>query len=66
MSELVHLDVAGGRATVTLDSLGNRNALSRQLRGELRERLESALGDESVRVIVLSHTGPVFCAGMDL
>lgn len=64
--EVVHLEVAAGTATVTLDSPGNRNALSRQLRGELRDRLESALGDETVRVVVLSHTGPVFCAGMDL
>lgn len=66
MSELVHLAVGGGTATVTLDSPGNRNALSRRLRGELRDRVETALGDETVRVVVLSHTGPVFCAGMDL
>ncbi|HEU0104486.1 MAG TPA: enoyl-CoA hydratase-related protein [Mycobacteriales bacterium] len=64
--ELVHLEVTGGTATVTLDSPANRNALSRQLRSELRDRLESALRDEAVRVVVLTHTGPVFCAGMDL
>lgn len=65
-AELVHLAVSGGTATVTLDSPGNRNALSRQLRGELRDRLETALTDEAVRVVVLTHTGPVFCSGMDL
>ncbi len=64
--ELVHLEVADGTATVTLDSPANRNALSRQLRAELRDRLESALADPAVRVVVLTHTGPVFCAGMDL
>jgi methylglutaconyl-CoA hydratase len=66
MSELVHLDVGAGRATITLDSPANRNALSAQLRRELREHLDAALADESVRVVVLTHAGPVFCSGMDL
>jgi methylglutaconyl-CoA hydratase len=66
MTELVHLDVATGVATITLDSPGNRNALSAQLRGELLAHLEAAIDDADVRVIVLSHTGRVFCSGMDL
>ncbi|WP_433802429.1 enoyl-CoA hydratase-related protein [Actinomycetospora sp. CA-084318] len=66
MTELVHLDVAAGRATITLDSPSNRNALSAQLRRELREHLETALADDAVRVVVLTHTGTVFCSGMDL
>ncbi|MEV4317914.1 enoyl-CoA hydratase-related protein [Actinocrispum sp. NPDC049592] len=64
--ELVHIVVARGIATITLDSPHNRNALSRQLRGELRNHLTDAIDDDAVRVIVLDHTGPVFCAGMDL
>ncbi|GAA2995108.1 enoyl-CoA hydratase family protein [Actinokineospora diospyrosa] len=64
--ELVHYAVEAGVATITLDSPGNRNALSAQLRRELREHLSTATGDDAVRVIVLDHTGPVFCAGMDL
>lgn len=62
----MHLIVDRGVATITLDSLGNRNALSAQLRRELRDHLTATARDESVRVVVLSHTGPVFCAGMDL
>jgi methylglutaconyl-CoA hydratase len=65
-AELVHLDVAGGIATITLDSPRNRNALSAQLRRELSAHLDAAVGDPAVRVIVLTHTGPVFCSGMDL
>jgi methylglutaconyl-CoA hydratase len=65
-AELVHLDVAAGVATITLDSPANRNALSAQLRRELIAHLDAAIGDDAVRVIVLSHTGRVFCAGMDL
>ena len=64
--ELVHYSVAGGTATITLDSPHNRNALSAQLRRELRASLAKAGGDDAVRVIVLTHTGKVFCAGMDL
>lgn len=63
---LVHLEVAAGIATITLDSPGNRNALSAQLRRELSSHLRAAVDDDAVRVIVLTHTGPVFCAGMDL
>jgi methylglutaconyl-CoA hydratase len=65
-AELVHLDVEAGVATITLDSPGNRNALSRQLRHELLAGLEQAIADDRVRVIVLGHTGRVFCSGMDL
>jgi methylglutaconyl-CoA hydratase len=65
-AELVHLDVAGAVATITLDSPANRNALSAQLRRELQSGLDAAIADRAVRVIVLTHTGRVFCAGMDL
>lgn len=66
MSELVHLETAGGVATVTLDSPHNRNALSRQLQAELLVRLRAAIDDASVRVIILTAAGPVFCSGADL
>lgn len=66
MPALVHLDVAGGVGTVTLDSPANRNALSAQLRTELRDALETCQADDAVRVVVLTHTGTVFCAGADL
>jgi methylglutaconyl-CoA hydratase len=64
--ELVHYRTEAGVGTITLDSPHNRNALSRQLRGELSAHLDTALADDDVRVVVLDHTGPVFCAGMDL
>jgi methylglutaconyl-CoA hydratase len=32
----------------------------------LLARLESVRGDDSVRTVVLTHTGPAFCAGADL
>jgi len=64
--ELVHYEVSKGIATITLDSPHNRNALSAQLRRELKDHLSAAAADDAARVIVLTHTGTVFCAGMDL
>nr|WP_221473920.1 enoyl-CoA hydratase-related protein [Planomonospora venezuelensis] len=63
---MVHKEVSGGIATITLDSPRNRNALSVRLLGDLEDRLDWALAEEGVRVIVLTGTGPVFCAGADL
>ncbi len=64
--ELVLYRRRGGTATITLDSPHNRNALSARLRAELSARLDEAVTDDAVRVIVLTHAGPVFCSGMDL
>jgi len=64
--KVLQVDVAGGVATLTLDSPANRNALSRAMRAQLRSALDDALADDAVRVVVLDHTGRVFCSGMDL
>ena len=66
MTELVHYDVADGVATITLDSPANRNALSRQLVGELFERLDRARDDVGAKVVVLRSADRVFCSGADL
>ncbi|MDO8363826.1 MAG: enoyl-CoA hydratase-related protein [Actinomycetota bacterium] len=64
-STKVHCRVVDGVATVTLDSPENRNALSRQLLADLHAALDRA-EQPDVRVVVLSHVAPVFCAGADL
>lgn len=53
-------------ATITLDSPKNRNALSAALMDELEAALSAVATDTSVRAVVLTHTGPTFCAGADL
>lgn len=65
MTELVHYDLAEGIGTITLDSPHNRNALSRQLVGELFERLATARSDDA-RVVVIRSADRVFCSGADL
>ncbi|MGC5021923.1 enoyl-CoA hydratase-related protein [Micromonospora sp. DT47] len=63
---LVRVSTARGVTTLTLDSPHNRNALSTALMTELLAGLAAAVADDAVRVIVLDHTGPVFCSGADL
>jgi enoyl-CoA hydratase/methylglutaconyl-CoA hydratase len=63
---LVRYVVEGPRATITLDSQHNRNALSRQLVLELFAALEAADADTAVRVVAITAAGPVFCSGADL
>ena len=58
--------VAHGVATITLNQPDNRNALIPTLLDGLGAFLESADTDSSVRVIVLTNSGPAFCAGADL
>lgn len=63
---LVRVSTAHGVTTLTLDSPANRNALSTPLMTQLLAGLATAVADEAVRVVVISHTGPVFCSGADL
>ncbi|MDG4827614.1 enoyl-CoA hydratase family protein [Asanoa sp. WMMD1127] len=63
---LVRIDTDRGVTTLTLDSPHNRNALSTPLMTELLDGLAAAVADPAVRVVALSHTGPVFCSGADL
>jgi methylglutaconyl-CoA hydratase len=53
-------------ATLTMDQPHNRNALTPALMAGLSEGLEKALADEAVGVVVLTNSGPAFCAGADL
>ncbi|MFF3454513.1 enoyl-CoA hydratase family protein [Streptomyces sp. NPDC002730] len=55
-----------GITTLTLDSPENRNALSARLVGELAQALTDCGKDETVRAVVLTHTGSTFSAGADL
>lgn len=51
---------------ITLNHPERRNALSRQMLGSLRGCLSKIAGDRSVKVVILSSTGPVFSSGHDL
>ena len=56
----------GSVLTLTMDRPEVRNALNADLVAALRQRLDEASGDASVRVIVLTGSGSAFSAGADL
>ncbi|WP_371776809.1 enoyl-CoA hydratase family protein [Streptomyces sp. NBC_01438] len=66
MSQLAAPTHERGITTLTLDSPANRNALSARLVGELSAALAECAADDTVRAVVLTHTGNTFCAGADL
>jgi enoyl-CoA hydratase len=59
-------EVAGRKATVTLNRPERLNAINEAMPGEIREAVEAANVDPAVHVIVLSGSGRAFCAGYDL
>jgi methylglutaconyl-CoA hydratase len=63
---LVQVSQEAGITRLTLDSPHNRNALSLGLMRELLAALASCEADGHTRVVLLDHTGPVFCSGADL
>src|SRR5436190_15253622 len=63
---LVQVSQDAGITRLTLDSPHNRNALSLGLMRELLDALERAGEEKATRVVILDHTGPVFCSGADL
>ena len=52
--------------TLTLDNPASRNALSTAVLRGMLDDLAAAAADPACRLVVLTHTGPVFCSGVDL
>jgi enoyl-CoA hydratase/carnithine racemase len=65
-TDLVLVEAALGVATITLNSPERRNALSQAMMAAIVRALDEVAADDSVRVVVLTHNGPVFSAGVDL
>jgi methylglutaconyl-CoA hydratase len=55
-----------GIVTLTLDRPEAKNALSASLVARITESLTSLAGDATVRAVVLTGAGGVFCAGADI
>lgn len=59
-------DDRGGIRVLTMAEPTRRNALSDDMRGALRDALQSAHDDAAVRALVLTGSGGCFCAGGDI
>ena len=57
---------ARGIVTLTLDRPEAKNALSAALVARLTEALDALAGDATVRAVLLTGAGDVFCAGADV
>ncbi|MHB8246012.1 MAG: enoyl-CoA hydratase/isomerase family protein [Acidimicrobiales bacterium] len=64
--EVVHYELVENVAIITLDDPKKRNALSREMRSELRQALIELDRDKRAAVGVVTGNGPAFCAGADL
>ena len=64
-SQLVSLARDAGVAVITIDN-PPVNALSRDVRTALIDRLDEAIAEKTVRAIVLACAGKSFCAGADI
>jgi len=56
----------GAIATITFNRPERRNFLNLEVLGELEELVFRVREDRSVRVMILTGTGPAFCAGADM
>lgn len=65
MNEVLY-ERRGRAAWITLNAPQSRNALSGPIIEGLEAHLRQAMADDAVRAIVLTGTGPAFCAGADL
>jgi methylglutaconyl-CoA hydratase len=57
---------AGGVARITLNRPDKRNAITGEMMSTLREALQRAADDSTVRVLLIRGAGKDFCAGLDL
>jgi methylglutaconyl-CoA hydratase len=64
--ETIMLDISGGVARLTLNRPDVRNAMSGQLIGEVQQAVQQLQADDTLRCLVLSGAGAMFCAGGDL
>jgi len=64
--KFLSVEKEGSVAVVTLNRPEKRNALSIALRYEMDACLKELEGDDEISVVIITGSGPAFCAGFDL
>ncbi len=64
--QMIEVTVADGVATLTLCNPARKNAVNRQMHGELEHIWDDIDNDDDVRVAILTGKDGTFCAGTDL
>jgi enoyl-CoA hydratase/carnithine racemase len=65
-TDILRRELAGTVLTLTLNRPDSLNALTGDLRSELRDALTAARRDAGIRSVVITGAGRAFCAGADL
>jgi len=65
-NDVLLIDTQDRARTLTLNRPQSRNALSTELRRRFFRALRDAETDDTIDVVILTGTDPVFCAGLDL
>ena len=66
MQDILLMDTAGPVARLTLNRPKAMNAMNLATLAELERRLNEIAADPALRVLVITGSGPAFCAGADL
>ncbi|NGO81384.1 enoyl-CoA hydratase [Streptomyces sp. YC504] len=66
MADTVLYEVGDGLATITLNRPEAMNAMNTEAKVALRDAVQAAAADPSVRAVLLTATGRAFCVGQDL
>ena len=64
--DTIRYEVSESILTITLDRPERLNAFTTEMANELEEAFRRASEDDAVRAVVVTGSGPAFCAGMDL
>lgn len=64
--QTLRIERSGRIATLTLDRPGRRNALSREMLGEVHHAVTTLSADTDLSVLVMTGAGGDFCPGADL
>jgi len=62
----IRIQVHDHTGTIVLSRPDKRNALTRQMMAEIEQAFRDLHLEKKVRAVVLTGSGPAFCAGMDL
>jgi len=63
---MITFEVDGHVAVITLDRVEARNAINGAMAGAIEAAIDRLEDDDDLWVGILTHNGPVFCAGADL
>lgn len=63
---MIEFEKRGNVAIITIDRPDARNAVNGDVAEGIEDAIDKAEADDEIWLSILTHTGPVFCAGADL